>query len=158
MVRHTTNAGAGGKFSMGCPTTGYEGFISGFLAGFDSDSSNLNGLQYIAPGSTQKIYVEKFSFDKEYTMSFSTLNSTVLPATSDIGSLVGFATTQITGSSAISITPAYMQLSMGNVGSTQVPGLVGSTNGAKIFRITGYDLNRRKLHVVPVQASSAFSW
>lgn len=158
MVRHTTNAGKGNTFSMGCPTTDYNGKIYGFLKGFDSDSSNLNGVQYIGPGSTQKIYLEKFDYNKEYAINYSTLNSTVLPATSDIGSLVGFATTQFSGSSAISITPAYMNLCMSNIASTVNPGLTGSTNGAKLFKVTGYDSNRRKLFVVPVMESSSFSW
>jgi len=160
MLRHSTNAGAGGSMSMGCPTTdvGNIANIYGVLMGFDADSSNLNGVQYIAPGSTQNIYVEKFDFGKEYAVNFSTLNSTVLPGSSDIGSLVGFATTHMSGSSAISITPAYMKLCMSNAASTAAPGLAGSTNGPKIFRVTGYDTNRRKLFVTPVRESSAFSW
>jgi hypothetical protein len=160
VVRYTTGAGIGGKFSLACPTTDFGNIanVYGVLAGFDSDTSNLNSVQYIAPGSTQKIYVEKFDFNTEYTIDFSTANSTVLPGTSDIGSLVGFATTQFSGSSAISITPAFMKLCMSNIASTVVPGLVGSTNGSKMFRVTDYDTNRRKLHVVPVMESSSFSW
>lgn len=160
VLKHSTNAGAGGKFSLGCPTTdvGNINNVFGILAGFDADSSCLNGVQYIAPGSTQPIYIERFSFDKEYTISFSTLNSTVLPATSDIGSLVGFATTHFTGATAIAINPSNMKLCMSNIASTVSPGLTGSTNGSKMFRVTGYDTNRRKLHVVPVRASSSFGW
>jgi hypothetical protein len=160
VVRYTTGAGIGGKFALACPTTdlGNIANVYGFLAGFDSDSSNLNSQQYIAPGSTQKIYVEKFDYNTEYSIDFSTANSTVLPGTSDINSLAGFATTHFAGSSAISITPEYMKLCMSNIASTATPGLAGSTNGSKMFRVTGYDLNRRKLHVVPVQESSSFSW
>lgn len=153
-------ASTGGRFSLACPTTdvGKTANVYGYLVGFDSDSSNLNGLQYIAPGSTQKIYVEKFSFNREYAIKFSTLNSTVLPATSDIGSLVGFATTNFAGSSVIAINPGNMCLCMSNVASTVAPGSAESTNGSKCFRITGYDTDRRKLNVVPVQESSSFSW
>lgn len=160
MVRHSANAGAGITFAMGCPTTdiGNTANVYGILAGFDSDSSNLNSLQYIAPGSTQNIYLEKFEFNNEYAINFSTLNSTVLPASSDVGSLVGFATTHFTGASKITINPTNMKLCMSNIASTVNPGSAGSTNGSKMFRVTGYDTNRRKLYAVPVRESSSFSW
>jgi hypothetical protein len=166
VVRHTTNStGVGGKFQLGCPTTDYSGKVFGFLRGFDSDSSNLNGAQYIKPGSTEKIYIEKFSPHVEYEISYSTLNSTYHPGTSDIGSMVGFATTQFTSthtipgiSSGISITPAYMKLCMSNCISGASPGITASTDGAVLFRITGYSTNRRKLFVVPVFESSSFAW
>jgi hypothetical protein len=162
MLRHSTNAGAGGSLSMGCPTTdvGNIANIYGILMGFDSDSSNLNGVQYIGPGSTQNIYVERFDFGKEYAINFSTLNSTVLPGSSDIGSLVGFATTQFAAPATAlnAALPSNMKLCMTNAGSTVAPGLTGSTNGSKCFRITGYDTNRRKLFVIPVKDSSSFSW
>lgn len=154
MLRHSTNAGAGGKYSMACPTTsiGLTKHVVGILAGFDSDSSNLNGVQYIAPGSTQKIYIERFDFAKEYAINFSTANSTVMPATSDIGSYVGFSSTNL--STAITAIPNHMNLSMSNIGSTLAPGSTAS----RMFQVTGYDTDRRKLHVIPVQDSSSFTW
>jgi len=86
------------------------------------------------------IYVYRLDPDKELEATYTTANSGGHPATSDIGSYIGFyiTTTTITG----------LQLDM--TYAAQNPG----TSNALWYQITGYSTNRRKVYGYPVAASS----
>lgn len=112
--------------------------IAGFLSGLESDPTT--------EGSTHKIYISKFNPSYEYEITYSTLYSSVLPASSDIGNYIGIGNTT---------TVAGCVLSMANISST---GVNSGTTSPKPFMITGFDNNRRKLYVRPVVEADQIAW
>lgn len=122
-------------------TTGYAiatAPLVGFLHSLESDPTT--------EGSTNKIYISRFDPLKEYMITYSTLYSTVLPASSDVGNYIGLGNTT---------TVAGCVLSMANIGSTG-PG--SGTTSPKAFIITGFDNNRRKIYCRPCIESGQFTW
>jgi hypothetical protein len=122
-------------------TTGYATTTAqmiGYLHSLETDPTT--------EGSTSKIYVSRFDPLKEYAITYSTLYSSVLPASSDLGNYIGLGNTT---------TPAGFTLSMANIGSTG-PG--SGTTSPKAFLITGFDNNRRKIYCRPVIESGQFGW
>lgn len=97
-------------------------------------------------GSTNRIYVRRFDANSEYSITFSTLYSTLLPATSDLGSYIGLGNTT---------TVAGCVLSMGNIGSSSP---AAGTTSPRPFMVTGFDNNRRKIYVKPMISSAQFEW
>jgi hypothetical protein len=81
--------------------------------------------------STELFYVAPIMYGEELEADFSTSFSATIPATTDIGCYIGFSnTTTVAGAASLSMA-----------GIVHVP---GSTSGA-FFRITGFDVNRRKV-------------
>lgn len=91
--------------------------------------------------------VRKFSPLEEIEMDYSTLFSTVHPASSDQGKYIGLS------SGVASTDPGQgAVLSMGNVGNE--PG----TSDARFLQINGFSTNRRKIFGFPVRNSSVIAW
>jgi len=122
-------------------TTGYAAAtqqLVGYLQGVEVDPTT--------EGSTSKIYISRFDPLKEYEITYSTLYSSTLPASTDIGNYIGLGNTT---------TVAGCVLSMANISST---GVGSGTTSPKSFLITGYDNNRRKIYCRPVVESGQFAW
>ena len=102
--------------------------IIGIVAGVPSAGVSTSA-------STDAFYVSPIMYGEELEADFSTSFSTSLPATSDIGSYIGFSnTTTVAGAAALSM-------------SGIVHAAAASTSGT-FFRITGFDVNRRKVYGV----------
>jgi len=95
-------------------------------------------------GSTKPVYIRRMNPMTELEISYSTLYSSNLPATTDIGAFIGLSNTT---------TIAGACLSMGGIGTSQA----GTTSG-RFIRISGFDNNRRKIFGYPVLESSAIDW
>jgi hypothetical protein len=125
------------RVSNGLATT--TAALFGYLAGMDTDPTTKGS-------TTSMVYIHKFSPQKEYEITYSTLYSTTLPATSDIGSYIGLGGTT---------TVAGAVLDMTLVSSTN---LAGGTTQNKSFIIKEFDNNRRKIFCSPVLCSSGIAW
>lgn len=108
--------------------------LAGYVAKVEADSSG---------GSTIPFYMRRFDPTEEIEMDYSTLYSTLHPATTDLGNYIGL-------SSAATVAGAV--LAMNNVGNA--PG----TTDARWLKINGYSTNRRKIYGVPVRNSSVIAW
>jgi len=85
-------------------------------------------------GSSDLLYVSPIMYGEEIEADFSTSFSAVLPATTDVGKYIGFST-NVTVAGAVSLDMSRL---------SNVP---GTTSGA-FFKITGFDVNRRKVYGV----------
>lgn len=127
----------------------------GILEAFDPDSTAAANTPYCKLNSTNKIWIRRFDKHTEYDVAYSTLNSTVHPATSDIGSIVGLPSTTLPNiSTNLSSNPDGAVLSMSNINSS---GDIESTEAPKFFRITGFSTNRRRLFGYPVEFMSSIA-
>jgi hypothetical protein len=117
--------------------------IYGYLASVEASPTGI--------GTTgKKIYINKFSPEKEYEITYSTVYSAVLPATTDIGKLLNL---HRTSTDLASISMASLNSTGLSVLSTEV----GYTTGNSAFQLTGFDNNRRKVYVRPVLDSGEFA-
>lgn len=121
-------------------TTGFNstaGKLVGYLAGLEASPSGVGTTGY-------KVYINKFSPEKEYEVDYSTLYSTVLPGATDIGKVIGLGNTT---------TIAGCVVSMGTLATAAI-GAASTT--PKLFQLTGFDNNRRKVYVRPILDSGEF--
>jgi hypothetical protein len=123
--------------------TGGSSFSTSLMLGFlyyveaAASSSGSSG------GSTVPVLYMKFNPSVEYAIKYTTLGSTVHPATTDLGRYIGLSTIA---------TVAGCQLAMGNIGNE--PG----TSDARFLKITGYSTNRRMIYGYVVRNSSVIAW
>lgn len=120
--------------------TGGSSFSTSLMLGYICKVDTTAGS---SGGSTIPIYCRKFDPTEEVEMDYSTLYSTVHPATTDVGNYIGL-------SSAATVAGAV--LAMNNIGNA--PG----TSDARWLKITGFSTNRRKIYGFPVRNSSVIAW
>lgn len=112
-------------YGLALGTSDYQALV-GYVAAVPSTGIDVS--------STAPFYVQPFIRGGKYEMSYSTLYSTVHPATTDIGKYVGVCVTST--DRAI--------ISMNTLANS--PASTGST-GAPVFRINGYSTAQRKVYV-----------
>jgi hypothetical protein len=104
------------------------------------------GATHCSGGSTIAFWVRKFSPDKEYEIEYSTLYSTVHPATSDYGNFIGVST---------AATDVGGRLDMDTVVNDAA---TSSGAGRAWFQISGFSTARRKIYGFPYRNSSCIAW
>jgi len=104
------------------------------------------GTTHTSGGSTNWFMLRKFTPDEELDIEYSTLYSTVHPATSDIGNFVG-------GSTAA--TDLGGRLSMATIVNDAA---TSSGAGRAWLQITGFSTARRRIYGLPYRNSSCIAW
>lgn len=117
-------------------TTAATARVCGFVHGFREGTTKCTG------GSSDWFYMKKFSQNREYEITYSTLYSTVHPASTDVGKFIGFSTASTDVGGKLDMDTLVVDVA------------TSSGAGQSWFEIKGCSTARRKIYGIPVDSTN----